>query len=217
MSTLEIKDCTLTLLTTGQKTANGIAELADRVRECPLESLTHHFCHTQLRRHFSEKEFRNDLSIWASERLHDRVLAERLGSLNPFTFDSVEALRSRVLEILERRIEEADGHTPPQSWRPFRFMKAIVTVYPTPLTLKTPSCLARYLPEMSWGSLYYHFIDIRTTNGDRRDDFTRWLQTLDEPPERLIRELDKVDFYFPNFEELRGALIRVTREALSGD
>jgi hypothetical protein len=81
----------------GIDTALNLRELRERLKIAPVECLFHHFCETQIRPTFDDPEFRNDFAIWTARELHDRVLAERLGIINPYANGSFEDLRAMVI------------------------------------------------------------------------------------------------------------------------
>jgi len=200
----------------GVDSAINLRELRERVAVCPIECLYHHFCETLIRPSFDDPEFRNDFAIWAARHLRDKILAERLGILNPYSFENLEQLRARTLEIIDERLSEV-SYIP---WVPkgedFRFMQAVTVVFDTGLELYTPEDLIRHLPNMSRSTIYYHFIEARRRTPSRTDDFTTWLAGLEEAPEELILAISRIDFYFFNLNELREALIEATRGFIRG-
>jgi hypothetical protein len=203
-----VKDCSLIIRMGGVDPAANLRELRQRITVCPLESLYHHFCETHIRATFDDPEFRNDIAVWASHHLRDRPLAERLGALNPYEFETLEALRERVLEILDQRLSEVSW----VPWSPlqyaFRFMRAATVIFDTGVRLRGPEDLLRRLPRMSPSTLYFHFIEARRRTGARLDDFSAWLQELPSPPRGVIDALARVDFYFLTLPELRRQLLR---------
>lgn len=211
----QVKDCALITRMSGISSAVNLRELKERVRDCPIESLFHHFCETLIRPSFDDPEFRNDFAVWASRDLRDRVLAERLGVLNPYAFDNLEELRLRVMDIIDERLSEVPMVPWVHQGDDFRFMRAVTVVFPTHDTLATTQELIDFLPRMANSAIYYHFIESRRRRARHADDFSAWLATLADPPGRLISAFSKVDFYYLNLEELRSTLLDVARKALS--
>ncbi len=74
-ATFRVKDCALITRMAGISSVMNLRELRERLAVCPLESLYHHFCETQIRASFGDPEFRNDFAVWASRYRGDRVLA----------------------------------------------------------------------------------------------------------------------------------------------
>jgi hypothetical protein len=209
----KIKDCTLIPRMVGIDTAMNLRELQERVRVCPVESLFHHFCETVIRPTFDDPEFRNDFAVWAARSLRDRVLAERLGILNPYALNDFEELRALTLDMLDERLSEV----PFIPWAPrgdeFRFMQAVTVVFDTGKQLETPDDLIREIPHLSLGSVYYHFVEARRRTDSRRDDFTAWLVEFGNGTKLLLEALKSIDFYFLTLSELKQTLITITRWA----
>ena len=123
----DVKDCALITRMSGISSAVNLRELNERVRDCPIESVFHHFCETLIRPPFDDPEFRNDFAVWASRDLRDRVLAERLGVLNPYAFDNLEDLRLRVMDIIDERLSEVPMVPWVHQGDDFRFMRAVTS------------------------------------------------------------------------------------------
>ena len=208
-SGFHIKDCALITRMAGISSVMNLRELHERLPNCPLESLYHHFCETQIRPSFDDPEFRNDFAFWASRHLGDRVLAERLGMLNPYAFPNLPALKERILEIVEVRISE----NPQQAWYPakeeFRFMQAATVIFDTGQIFHTVAELLDTIPRLSASSVYYHFVEARRRTADRQDDFSAWLKGLAEETRELERAFAGIDFYFLSLRELKRELVQI--------
>ncbi len=209
----QVKDCTLITRMGGVESAINLRELRERLAICPIECLFHHFCETVVRPTFDDPEFRNDFAAWSAHQLRDRVLAERLGIINPYSLDNFEQLRELVLEIVDERLSEV-AYIP---WVPrgddFRFMRAVTVVFDGGITLATPEDLIEKLPDFSLSSIYYHFVEARRRTPDKSDDFTAWLAGFGESTAPLIKALKGIDFYYLTLPELKKTLIRALRGA----
>jgi hypothetical protein len=204
----EVRDCALITRMAGIDTAINLRELRERVAVVPVECLFHHFCETQIRPTFDDPEFSNDFAVWSARNLRDRVLAERLGVINPYTFGNLEELREAVLEIIDDHLSTL----PYIPWVPrgedFRFMAATTVVFNTGKFLATPQDLLDELPRLSDSSIYYHFIEARRRTENRTDDFSAWLQGFGKGCEELINTLGKIDFYYLPLRVLKETIIR---------
>lgn len=209
----EVKDCALITRMAGIGTAMNLRELLERVRKMPLECLFHHFCETVLRPTFDDPEFSNDFAVWAKRGLRDSVLAERLAIINPYKFESFEALRLHLVDILEERLAEAG----PVQWvgtdHQFYFMQAVTVVFDSGIKLHQPGDLAEQLPNLSPGSIYYHFVEARRRTPTKLDDFSSWLLEFDDDVSRLVESLQTIDFYFLSLSELKRALVAAVGNA----
>lgn len=207
----KVRDCAIITRMGGVESAVNLRELRERVKTCPVECLYHHFCETLVRPTFDDPEFRNDFAVWASRNLRDRVLAERLGILNPYAYGDMEPLREKAVEIMDERLSEV----PYIPWVPkgdeFRFMRAVTIVFDTGVELTEPQDLVKQLPNMSLSTIYYHFVEARRRTPDRVDDFSAWLSGFEKPPEGLIQAFSRVDFHFLNLSELKDVVVDVAQ------
>jgi len=207
----EVKDCTIITRMGGVDTAVNLRELYERVTICPIECIFHHFCETLIRPTFDDPEFRNDFAVWSARQLRDRVLAERLGVINPYSLDNFEQLREIVLDIIDERLSEL-VYIP---WVPrgndFRFMRGVTVLFDCGLELTTPDDLVKQLPNFSHSSIYYHFIEARRRTPDKADDFSAWLAGFGSGTESLISALKGIDFYYLTLPELKKSLIKATQ------
>jgi uncharacterized protein DUF5752 len=205
-----VRDCALITRMAGVDTAINLRELRERLLGCPVECLFHHFCETVIRPTFDDPEFRNDFAVWAARDLQDRVLAERLGIINPYDYTDLEELRHLIVEIIDDRLSEMPYIPWVRMGNDFRFMRAVTVVFDTGLQLDSPGDFVSALSEISLGSIYYHYVEARRRTEDHTDDFTAWLTEFGETAEGLIASLAGNDFYFSSLKDLRAQLVAAT-------
>jgi hypothetical protein len=198
----------------GVKNAMNLRELQERIDICPVECLFHHFCETVIRASFDDPEYHNDLAVWAARQLRDRVLAERLAIINPYKLNDLEELRHTTLDIIEERLSEVYYIPWAPSGQDFHFMQAVTVVFDTGVFMEKPGELLATLPQMSLGSIYYHFVEARRRTENNVDDFSAWISSLEEPDTRLLDALAGLDFYFLSLSELKKNLTKVVTKAL---
>ncbi|MDZ7781410.1 MAG: DUF5752 family protein [Halioglobus sp.] len=75
--------------------------------------------------------------------------------------------------------------------------------------------MAEVLPQLSLGSIFYHFIDARRRVDDRVDDFREWLSLFGDRYAELRERLAGVEPYFSSMTEIREHLTRVVQEDAS--
>jgi hypothetical protein len=138
------------------------------------------------------------------------VLAEKIGVINPHSYENLEELREYLVDIIDERLDEMQYIPWVEKGDEFRFLRAATIVFDTGLDLHTPHELVKNFETMSTSSFYYHFLEARRRTEEGTDDFTAWLKTCDKVPERLIEILADIDFYFLNLAELKKALIDKT-------
>jgi len=91
----------------------------------------------------------------------------------------------------------------------FHFVRGVTVVFDTARRLAHPSELQIALPEMSVGSVFYHFIDARRRDPLSMDDFRAWLTGLGPEYEAVCDDLAEVDPYFESLYVLRDRLAAV--------
>ena len=203
-----VKDCSLVALATGVK-AQNLRELRDGVNNVPLSCLYYHFWGGSLRPSFDDPQFHNDFAIWSHYALHDDTLAERLAIVDPTQYDTLDGLRQDVLEIIEERLEEIERPAWVRSDQQFHFIRSQIVVFDTRSLIEQPEDLRAVAPNMSVGSVFYHFIDARRRDPFILDDFRSWLGGFGDTYSELCRRLASVDPYFQSLRELRVQLSEI--------
>lgn len=215
MADFDVMDCALLISTAGLPPASNLRELRDRVVTCSDQVLYHHFCETSLRPTFDDPEYRNDFAVWAKEALADKILAERLGIIDPYEYDSLATLRHHVIERIEDRLAELAPWVP--NVRPgseLHFLKALTVAFNTGHRVRTPAELASSIQQFTEGSLYYHFFEGRRRAQDHADDFTTWLRGFGAGAHTLVEAISAIDFYFKSLPVLRQELSKAMRAAM---
>jgi hypothetical protein len=207
MTSFEVKDCALLVRMSGLPPAMNLRELRRRIAVCSENVLFHHFCEPLLRPAFDNPDYRNDFAVWAKLYLSDRVLAERLGILDPFTMGSLEELRAVVLEILDERLSEVIAIPSAAPGDEFFFLEATTVVFDTGERIASPRELCAAIGRMTNGSIHYHFLEARRRTPARTDDFTAWLREKENRNAKYIRALGSIDFYFHSLRDLKEELV----------
>lgn len=208
MKEFEIKDCALLLRMSGLPPAINLRELRERVAAADESVLYHHFFETTLRHSHDDPFYRNDFAVWANMGLRDQALAERLGIVDPYAFESIEDLRVAALEIFDDRL----GEVPSIPWalpgHEFLFMEALTVVFDTGERIGDPRTLAAAIRRMTSGSIYYHFLEARRREPRGKDDFSVWLDEEAAAFSGYLQALGSVDFYFKSLPLLRETLAK---------
>lgn len=209
-----IKDCALASLAAGCR-AQTLRELRDHVRTVDVNSIYYHFWGSLLRPHFDDPEFSNDFASWARHALHDARLAERLAVIDPAAFDSLEALREEVVEVLDEELDQSEAPRWARRENQFHFILGQLVVFDTGRRVQRPEEFCAVLPTLSIGSIFYHVIDARRRAPQRVDDFRTWLEGFGEQYAGLVGALAAVDPYFTSLAELRATLVQTFRSYFS--
>ncbi len=207
MNDFIVMDCALLTRMSGLSPAFNLRELRDRVATCGDNVLYHHFCETPLRTTFDDPEYRNDFAVWAKKDLADKILAERLGIIDPYEEESFALLRRQVLDIVDDRLSELSPWVP--AVRPgheFFFMEALTVTFETDTRISQPADLADAIQAMTNGSIFFHFLEALRRPPLHKDDFTAWLVERGPAGEAYAKAIEGVDFYFMTLSALRDHL-----------
>ncbi len=203
-----IKDCALATIATGRR-AQTLRELRDVLRDVHPSSIYHHFWGTLMRPEFSDREYNNDFAAWCHHSLHDNRIAERLAVIDPADYPDMEALRQELIEVIDERLDETEVVLFARADQQFHFTRSVIVVFDTHRRLIHPQELVSTLPQMSVGSIFYHFIDARRREPIAVDDFRAWLMGLGPEYKPLCDDIAEIDPYFESLVVLRSRLVRV--------
>jgi len=213
MKPFEVKDCALLIRMSGLVPAMNLRELRDRISTCRENVLYHHFCETTIRPTFDDPDYRNDFAVWSKLYLGDRVLAERLGILDPYSFDSMEGLRAVLMEIIDDRLGELTMVPWVRPGDEFLFKESTTVVFDTGERIHHPRELAPAIMRMTNGSIYYHFQEALRRSPVGKDDFSAWLLDAGEEYAPYLLSLGTIDIYFHSLSHLRAELVRALMQA----
>lgn len=211
----KVRDCALITKMAGLHAAMNLRELYYLIKVCSKESLFHHFCELPIRATFDNPEFKNDFALWSYHNLRDRIIAERLGIINPYAFQNMDELREYVLDLLVERVSELSYIPSVPIGEEFRFMEAATWVFDTHVRLHSPEELIEALPSFSDSTIYYHFVESRRRTDDQKDDFSLWLKDKGPLAEELCQRYATVDFYALNLREIKTRLVQTSEDALA--
>src|SRR5574337_1301799 len=79
-------------------------ELADLLRQVPLDSVYYHTHSPLLRHQYRTGVYSNDFATWAAVQVRDRVLGERLAVIDPLSFDSLSDLRDAIVSVIHNHL-----------------------------------------------------------------------------------------------------------------
>jgi hypothetical protein len=206
-----IRDCALITIATGIN-AQTLKEFCEGLQKVSVGSVYHHLWGRLLRPQFDEPEYNNDFASWAYRGLHDKQLAERLSMVTPTDFDDLESLRQELVEVVEQRLDESELVLWTRADQKFYFLRSQIVVFDTGLRSDKPSDIVPFLPSLSTGSIYYHFIDARNRAPKHWDDFSTWLAGYGEEFKGLVNRLRNVDPYFSSLKEIRQIVTNIFQQ-----
>jgi len=211
----KVMDCALTILALG-RSAQTLRELRDHLASVPIQSIVHHFYDSLLRPAFDHPEYRNDFALWARHQLHDAVLAERLGVVDPTDYPDSEQLRQHLVDVIEDRLAEMDQVPQVARGREFHFLRSQFVVIDTGIEAHTPEELGALVPALSTGSIFFHFIEARRREPLKVDDFSAWLEGWGPSYLPVHERLAAVDFQLWGLTELRERIARCFDRSAGG-
>ena len=199
------------------KKAKNLQELLEFLRKAPASSVYYH-THRYLRQHhFLSPEPPNDFAYWVRGMLGDRVLAERLFSMDILDFKNIEELRAALVEIIETHLAanpEYGNRSVPPGYE-FHFAKSITFVLPLGFETRTLEEFLKALRRISTHSIYFHMFYSRLRLGRGENDFSLWLKTeLEEYG--LAAKISNLDPYTNTMEGLRQKMCLLIGKELHG-
>jgi len=211
----DIMDCALIAIATGEK-AQNLRELRDLTKIIHPGCFYYHFWGGLLHPHFDDPEFQNDFAIWASRNLHDSKISEQLSIIDANVFKDIEDLRKEIVEVIDERLSESE-HVPwVKTGQEFQFIRSQIVIFGTGVSYTDPRDLIAAIPNMSLGSIFFHFIDSRRRTPENRNDFSVWLASFGNKYMKLIEVLDNIDPSFTTLHELRHEINGVFRNYFKG-
>jgi len=204
-SPFAIKDCALLAIATGKR-AQNLRELREHLRTIDLGSIYYHFWGGLLRPRFDDPEYHNDFAIWVAHSLHNKVLAERLAVIDPGVYESLEAVKTELIEIIEESLDGTEFPIWAKRDDQFEFIRHQIVVFDTHLTANKPEDLPAILSGISLGSIFYHLVDARRRNDNDLDDFQNWFMSFGSRYAALSEMINDICPYFTPLTKLREQL-----------
>lgn len=205
-----VKDCVLSTIATGEHAGNLI-EFRDKLATIHEACIYHHFWGGHLRPMFVDPEYHNDFAAWIYHTLHDDILAEQLGVIDPTEYVNLEQLRQAVLEVVEERLDQKEFFFWSKQQEHFHFVRSKIIIFSTPLQILTPLDLIKIVPTMSSHSIFYHFIDAKRRSEEESDDFSLWLRSFGKEYDELIHHIRAIDPYFFTLVNLKKELVKIIK------
>jgi len=200
-----IRDCALVRLSTGIR-VQTLREFRNALDRVPSASIYHHFWGRFLQPQFDEPEYNNDFAAWAYHGLHEKALAEKLSVIDPTEYEDIEDVRQELIDRVEDHLFENEYVISSRTDEQFYFVQSQLVVLDTRKRLAHPKDLVNILPQMSLGSIFYHFIDARRRTEEKVDDFTIWIEAFGPEFEPLAKAFKSTDPYFSSLKEIREKL-----------
>ncbi len=197
------------------RVARDEQQLLEIVEEVSLDSIYYHTHRFFLRHQFIAGPYPNDFATWAAIQVRDRVLGERLGILDPYEFENLEALRNEIVIIIEEHLSQLQIIPRVIYGEPFYFMQSRIIEVPTGLEARTLKEFRDILASVDASVVYYHTFEAIHRLGRRKGDFPFWIELELGLPE-LSQRLSKLDPYMSTLESIRSRILGLCDEFLKG-
>jgi hypothetical protein len=193
--------------------ANTLAEFLSALRACPDDSIFQHTFRTLHEHHFISEGFSNDFAQWVLAACDQPALAEQLASVDVREFTSLEELRERFIQIVEKHLKAnpADGRRVAKET--FYFCAPDIVVIPTKFAAETMQGFVKGLREVGVHSIHHHFIEARLRLKLTSNDFSNWL--IDAELSEPARALNRIDIYSATLDDVRHQIVRIVEQSLS--
>jgi len=195
------------------RTARDEQQLLEAIEEIPLDSLSFHTHSFFIRHKYIAGPYPNDFATWAAIQVRDRVLGEKLGILDPYDFESLEALRSEIVNIIDEHLSQLQIVPRVVYGEPFHFMQSRIIEVPTGLEARSLAEFRETLAAVDASAVYYHNFEAILRLGRRMGDFAFWIEQQLDLPE-LAQKISRIDFYMISLESVRHQIIGLCDEVL---
>ena len=195
------------------RSARDEQQLLEAIEEIPVDSLFYHTHSFFLRHKYIAGPYPNDFATWAATQVHDRVLGEKLGILDPYDFENPEALRTEIVNIIGEHLSQLQSIPRIIYGEPFHFMQSRIIEVSTGLEARTLTEFGEVLAMVDVSVVYFHNFEAILRLGRRKGDFALWIEEQLNLPE-LAEKISRIDFYMISLESIRQQIIKLCDEVL---
>ena len=158
------------------KRAHNLNELTKLIASCSDSSIFYHTFSALRKMRGSHAPYTNDFAIWISRCLSDEPLSEKLDAINLREYSTIEALRARIVQIIEAYRHQSPAAFQRQADEPFYLCDVVKIVYLTDKFAYDLNSFRQIFDKVSDDSVYYHFVESRVQNEFHLDDFSIWIE-----------------------------------------
>lgn len=204
------RDAVIITKATGLK-ASTLQQVRDLLNEVSEECIFHHTYQYFAKGHI--QEYTNDFAHWAGENLEERALAEQLSNVDPYSFKSINHLRTELIRVVDFFLEHFPEPREVIPGEELFFSESLSYVFSTGVQARN---LAEFLIALKFidpSSIYYHFYEARIRLRKEADDFSKWVDEVIKAPD-LADQIRSIDPFMHNLEGIREHLIEMVETAL---
>jgi hypothetical protein len=190
------------------RVARDEQQLLEAMEEIPVDSIYYHTHSFFLRHKYVAGPYPNDFATWAAIQVRDRVLGEKLGVLDPYDFESLDALRTEIIITIEEHLSRLESIPRVLYGEPFHFMQSRIIEVPTGREASTLTEFREVLATVDVSVIYYHTFQAISRLGRKKGDFAIWIEEQLNLPQ-LAEEIAKLNIYTSSLEKIRDRIIKI--------
>ncbi|HJT25539.1 MAG TPA: DUF5752 family protein [bacterium] len=199
-------ECILMVRPLGIKALN-LREFLFALKNVDGDCIHHHFHQSYLKHQFDIADYPNDFAQWAALQLEDAALGEKLGNLNPYHFEGLEALKENLAETVEDHLFDAPFIPSAKPGMEFHFCTDTLLVSDTGKEARTLAQFRQALEHVDNSCIYYHFYESRfRLPGIHSDDFSNFFEKALNLRD-LAQAVRSMEIYFTSLKEVRAGLV----------
>jgi len=194
--------------------AKNLQELLDGIKVSSDATIFYHTHRFLVQHQQISPEPPNDFAYWVSNILLDRLVGEKLASIDLIEFKTIPEIRKRIAEVIEGNLNSNGTRSCPQGME-FHFMYSHIFVIDTGKRASNLKEFIEVVRTIPIRSIYFHMFQSRLMLGTGENDFSIWFrESLGE--EKLASEISRIDPYTYTLEGLRNKIIRIVSEYVYG-
>jgi hypothetical protein len=202
------------LLRIGRQKACNLSELLQAMQTCPEDSIFQHTFRTLQEHHFIRQGFSNDFGHWSLSACNEPALAEQFASADVREFTAIAGLRARMIEILDKYLQEHPRAGSHAAHEPFYFCASDIFVLSTPFKAESLKGFLDGINQVTVHSIHHHFIEARLRLQSMTNDFSQWLEE-EAGLQQAGEAIEKIDFYTNTLEGVRMQIARIVSQAMN--
>jgi len=198
---------------TGRK-AKSLQELLEGIKVSSDATIFYHTHRFLVQHQQISPEPPNDFAYWVSNILLDRLVGEKLASIDLIEFKTIPEIRKRIAEVIEGNLNSNGTRSCPQGME-FHFMYSHIFVIDTGKRASNLKEFIEVIRAIPIRSIYFHMFQSRLMLGAGENDFSIWFREI-LGEEELASEISRIDPYTYTLEGLRNKIIRIVSEYVYG-
>ena len=177
---------------TGRK-AKNLQELLEGIKVSSDATIFYHTHRFLVQHQQISPEPPNDFAYWVSNILLERLVGEKLASIDLIEFKTIPEIRKRIAEVIEGNLNSNGTRNCPQGME-FHFMYSHIFVIDTGKRASNLKEFVEVVRTIPIRSIYFHMFQSRLMLGTGENDFSIWFrESLGE--EKLASEISRMDPY----------------------